>query len=101
MSDFTIQAFVLGFSFAGLICNSFEFLTGRPANFGLMFARGKALLLCLPLLLFSAPYILARNVFRAAGVYGLGRNALIGALVTSVLWSIMCGRVVMIVVTSA
>ncbi|MGV6871672.1 DUF6949 family protein [Pseudochelatococcus sp. B33] len=101
MSNFTLQAFVLGFSLAGLICNCFEFFTGRPANFGLMFARGVALLVCLPLLVFSAPYILARNAYRAFGVYGLGYSSLIVVFITSIIWSIMCGRVVLFLLTTA
>lgn len=94
MSYFTIQA-TLGFSFAALLCSVFEITTGRPANFGLMFARGSALLVCMPILLFSAPYILARNAYRALGVYGLGYNALILVLLTALIWSVMCGRVVL------
>lgn len=101
MSNFTLQALALGFSFAALICSSFEFLTGRPANFGLMFARGVALLICMPLLVFSAPYILARNAYRALGVYGLGYSSPIVALITAIIWSIMSGRIVLFLLTTS
>lgn len=101
MSNLTFQSLVLGFSLAGLVCSCFEFLTGRPANFGLMFARGRGLLICLPLLLFSAPYILARNAYRAFGVYGFRHAALVAVFVTVVIWSIMCGRIVLLLLTTA
>ncbi len=101
MTNFTLQALVLGFSFAGLICNCFEFLTGRPANFGLMFARGVALIVCLPLLVFCAPYILARNAYRAVGIYGLGYSSPLAVFVAAIIWSIMCGRVVLFVLTTS
>ena len=101
MSNFTFQALLLGFAFAGLSCSSFEYLTGRPANFGLMFARGAALTVCLPLLVFSAPYILVRNTYRALSVYQLRYSSIIIICVTAAIWSIMCGRVVMYLIGSA
>lgn len=95
MSNFTFQALLLGFAFAGLSCSSFEFFTGRPANFGLMFARGAALTICMPLLIFSAPYILIRNAYRAFSAYQLRYMSIIVICIMAGIWSIMCGRVVM------
>lgn len=95
MSNMTIHAFILGISFAGLICSCFEYLTGRPANFGLMFARGGALILCMPVLVFSAPYILLRNTYRGFRMLQISGSSLIFVCVTAVIWSIMCGRIVL------
>ncbi|MFT0892054.1 DUF6949 family protein [Pseudochelatococcus sp. G4_1912] len=101
MSNFTLQALVLGFSFAGLVCNSFEYLTGRPANFGLMFAKGVTLMVCMPLLVFSAPYILTRNAYRACAVYGPRHISVLLVCITAMIWSIMCGRVMMFFLMTA
>lgn len=72
-------------------------MTGRPANFGLMFARGMLLAFYFPLLVFSAPYILIRNAYRAFHNLQVRPSSLILVCITAVVWSIVCGRIVLLV----
>lgn len=91
----SVQYFALGISFSGLLCSSFEYLTGRPANFGLMFARGLAIFLFLPILFFSAPYILIRNSYRALRFTQFHAAPFLLVALGAVVWGIVCGRMVL------
>ena len=60
----SLAALGLGFAFAGLLVSAFELLTRRRAGFGLLEAGGPFALACVPLLVFSAPFIILRNTVR-------------------------------------
>jgi hypothetical protein len=90
-----IGALVLGFAFAGLLASAFEVFTNRRASFSLLQTGGLAALACVPLIVFSAPFIIVRNTI-------LGRRiehrpfvfVMIAAMIAS-LWSLASGRVVL------
>jgi hypothetical protein len=65
-----LQALVLGFAFAGLLASTFEFVTETRASFHLLERGGATALASVPVLVFSAPFIILRNTLRGAGSSG-------------------------------
>ncbi len=68
MSPDDIQSFLalaLGFAVAGMLTTGYQALTARPASFGVI-SRGPGLraFVAVPFLMFAAPFILMRNMWR-------------------------------------
>jgi uncharacterized membrane protein len=91
----SIQALVLGFALAGLIASAFELFTERRASFGLLQAGGVLALLSVPVLVFSAPFIILRNTIRGRSIEGRPIGFVMAATMIACAWSLLSGRVVL------
>ncbi len=90
-----LQALVLGFAFAGLLASAFELLTERRASFGLLQSGGVLALMSVPMLVFSAPFIILRNTIRGRSIEGRPIPFVMLATMIACGWSLMSGRVVL------
>jgi len=60
-----LQSLLLGFAFAGLLASAFELFTERRADFKLLQAGGLTAVASVPVVIFSAPFLILRST-----VYG-------------------------------
>jgi hypothetical protein len=90
-----LHALVLGFAFAGLLASAFELFTERRASFGLLQAGGVVAVASVPILVFSAPFIIVRNTIRGRAIEGRPIPFVMLATMVACLWSLMSGRVVL------
>ena len=91
----SLQALGLGFAFAGLLASAFELLTERPASFHLLEAGGLAALASLPVVVFSAPFIILRNTVRGRRFECRPMGFVMLATMIACAWSLVCGRLVL------
>ncbi len=91
----SLLALGLGFAFAGLLVSSFELFTKRRASFGLLEMGGPAALACVPMLVFSAPFIILRNTVRGRRFERRPVGFVFAATVIACFWSLMSGRLVL------
>jgi hypothetical protein len=89
------HALILGFVFAGLIASAFELFTERPASFSLLHGGGFLALASVPMLVFSAPFIILRNTFRARRSEGRPIGFVMLATMIAGTWSLCSGNVVL------
>ncbi len=87
----------LGYSFAGLCASGYRLYSTHAPSFrllevGPMAARFAAI----PLLMFSAPYIIMRNTLRGRSLEGRRAEIVMVATVIAGLWSLMSGTVVVL-----
>lgn len=90
-----LKMLALGFAFAGLLGSAFELFTAERASFRLLNRGGAAAMACLPVVIFSAPFIIVRNTIRGRRFEGRSVSAVTMAAVVAGLWSLMCGRVLL------
>jgi hypothetical protein len=91
----TFQSLALGFAFAGLLASAFELCTERRASFGLLHGGGLGAVACVPLVVFSAPFIILRNTVRGRRFERRRVGFVMAATIVACLWSLMSGRVVL------
>ena len=91
----SFQALGLGFALAGLLASAFELCTNRRASFGLLEKGGVVALAFVPILVFSAPFIILRNTVRGRRFERRPIGFVFAATVIAGFWSLMCGRVVL------
>jgi len=91
----TLQSLGLGFAFAGLLASAFELLTARRASFGLLQAGGAVALACVPLVVFSAPFIIVRNTILGRRLEDRPFGFVMLATAIACGWSLMSGRLVL------
>lgn len=91
----SLQALGLGFAFAGLLASSFELFTERRASFTLLQNGGVVALACVPLVVFSAPFIIIRNTILGRRFEHRPFGFVMLATVIACVWSLMCGRLVL------
>ncbi len=91
----SLAALGLGFAFAGLLVSAFELLTRRRAGFGLLEEGGPFALACVPLLVFSAPFIILRNTVRGRRFERRPMGFVFAATLIAWFWSLMSGRFVL------
>jgi hypothetical protein len=88
-----LGALAVGFAFAGLVASAFEMLVRRPLGLATLQTGDLAAAASVPVLVFSAPLVMIRNVVRR------GRRLTIPAVVAitalSGFWSMACGRLVL------
>ena len=89
------QALILGLAAAGALATGFEAMTSRRASFELLEVGGPRALASVPLIVFTAPFIILRNTVR--GRRFERRPVVFVALATVIagLWGLACGRVLM------
>jgi hypothetical protein len=90
-----LQALCLGFAFAGLLASGFELVTERKASFNLLQMGGVLALASVPVVVFSAPFIIIRNTVRGRRVEGRPFHFVMIATVIASVWSLLSGRLVL------
>lgn len=89
-----LSALVLGFAFAGVLASGFELLVRRPLSFGMLRVGGVLAVASVPVLVFSAPMIIIRNLVR--GPKGARPvPAVMLATMIACCWSLLSGRLVL------
>ncbi|HEY8567251.1 MAG TPA: hypothetical protein VIL65_17260 [Beijerinckiaceae bacterium] len=91
----SIEALVLGFAFAGFIASAFELFTARRASFHLLQAGGAVAVASVPMLVFSAPFIILRNTVRGRRFEHRPVSFVMLATMIACGWSLMSGRLVL------
>jgi hypothetical protein len=91
----SFAALGLGFAFAGLLASSFELFTQKRASFGLLETGGPFALACVPVLVFSAPFIILRNTLRGRRFERRPMGFVFAATLIACFWSLMSGRLVL------
>ena len=91
----SLQALVLGFAFAGFLASAFELLTERRASFNLLRTGGLFAVASVPVLVFSAPFIILRNTIHGRRLEHRPVGFVMLATIIACLWSLMSGRLVL------
>jgi hypothetical protein len=89
------QALGLGFAFAGLLASGFELVTERKASFHLLQGGGILALASVPVVVFSAPFIIVRNTVRGRRIEGRPFHFVMLATIIACFWSLLSGRLVL------
>ncbi len=90
-----LQSLFLGFAFAGLLASAFELFTERRADFTLLQTGGLAAIASVPVVVFSAPFLILRNTVRGRQNDGRPVSFLMLAGMTAGIWSLVSGRIVL------
>jgi hypothetical protein len=90
-----LQSLFIGFAFAGLLASAFELFTTRRADFRLLEAGGLSAVASVPVVVFSAPFLILRNTVRGRRIEGRPFAFVMLASMIASLWSIASGRVVL------
>ncbi len=91
----SLHALALGFAFAGLLASGFELMTERRASFHLLATGGVAALASVPVVVFSAPFIILRNTVRGRRFERRPVGFVFAATLIACFWSLMSGRFVL------
>jgi hypothetical protein len=88
----TLYALALGFSFAAMLGTGYQVATRRPASFRQL-RRGPQprRFAAVPFLVFTAPFIIMRNIIRARRCMGPRFGVVMTATIIAGLWSLMSG----------
>jgi hypothetical protein len=90
-----LQALCLGFAFAGLLASAFELFTEQRASFNLLQAGGVLALASVPVIVFSAPFIILRNTLRGRRLERRPFGFVMVATMIACGWSLLSGRLVL------
>lgn len=90
-----LQALGLGFAFAGLLASTFELFTAQRASFHLLQERGLVAWASVPVLAFSAPFIILRNTIRGRRFERRPFGFVMLATMIACGWSLLSGRLVL------
>ena len=85
----------LGFAFAGLIVSGFELVARRPLGFSLLRGGRVGALASIPVIVFSAPFLILRNTIRGRRIERRPIPFVMLATIIAGLWSLMSGRLVL------
>jgi hypothetical protein len=100
ISPETIDSFfalAIGFAVAGLCASGYRLFSRHVPSFRLLeVGPVPARFAAIPLLMFSAPYIIMRNTIRGRRIEGRRAEIVMVATVIAGLWSLMCGTVVVL-----
>lgn len=94
----SLLALVLGFGFAGLLASGFELFFEQRASFSLLQAGGLAALASVPLVVFTAPFLILRNTVRGRQIEHRPIQFVILASMIAAIWSLVSGHVVLDIV---
>ena len=89
----TLQTLCIGLALAGLLASAFEMVTARKASFRLLEAGGLAALVAVPIVAFSAPFIILRNTLRGRRLERRPIPFVMLATMIACGWSLLSGRV--------
>ena len=90
-----LKSLFIGFAFAGLLASAFELFTQRRAGFELLETGGVRAVASVPVVVFSAPFLILRNMMRGRQSDGRPLSFLMLAGLTAGIWSLVSGRVVL------
>jgi len=90
-----LQSLILGFAFAGLLASAFELFTAQRADFKLLQAGGLAAVASVPVVIFSAPFLILRNTVRGRRIEGRPFMFVMLASMIAAIWSMASGRLVL------
>lgn len=90
-----LQSLFIGFAFAGLLASAFELFTEQRADFRLLQAGGLTAVASVPVVIFSAPFLILRSMLHGRQSDGRPFSFLMLAGLTAGLWSLVSGRVVL------
>ena len=90
----SFQALALGLAFSGLLASSFELVTNRKASFRLLQGGTVGSLAAVPMLVFSAPFVILRNTMRGRRLQGRSAGFVMLATIIACLWGLMSGHLV-------
>ena len=100
ISPETIESFfalAIGFAVAGLCASGYRLFSRHFPSFRLLeVGPVPARFAAIPLLMFSAPYIIMRNTLRGRRIEGRRTEIVMVATVIAGLWSLMSGTVVVL-----
>jgi hypothetical protein len=87
----------IGFSLAGMLASGYQALVNRPPSFSLL-QQGTTprAFAAVPLLVFTAPFIIMRNTLRAASAAQYRFQFVLIATVLAGFWSLMSGTFVVL-----
>ena len=91
----------LGLAFAGLLASAFELFTTRRASFKLLQTGDMKALASVPVVVFSAPFIILRNTLRGSRIEGRPFGFVMAATIIACVWGMMCGRLMLDLVLRA
>jgi hypothetical protein len=91
----SLQALSLGFAFAGLLASGFELFTERKASFHLLQSGGVKAVASVPVVVFSAPFIIIRNTVQGRRLERRPFHFVMLATMIACAWSLMSGRLVL------
>lgn len=90
-----LQSLFLGFAFAGLLASAYELFTTRRADFQLLQTGGLSAVASVPVVVFSAPFLILRNTVRGRRIEGRPFLFVMLASMIAAVWSMASGRVVL------
>lgn len=97
----SLFSLAIGFGFAGLCASGFRLFSKHSPSFRLLeVGPVPARFAAIPLLMFSAPYIIMRNTIRGRRAEGRRTEIVMVATVIAGLWSLMSGTVVVLALQS-
>lgn len=91
----SLLALALGFAVAGLLVSTFELLTERKASFGLLQSGGLVAIASVPLVVFTAPFLILRNTVRGRQIEGRPIHFVVFAAMIAATWSLISGFVML------
>lgn len=93
----SLFALAMGFAIAGLCSSGYRLFSRHSPSFRLLeVGPVPARFAAIPLLMFSAPYIIMRNTIRGRRIEGRRADIVAVATVIAGLWSLMSGTVVVL-----
>lgn len=90
-----LKSLFVGFAFAGLLASAFELFTQRRAGFELLETGGVRAVASVPVVVFSAPFLIIRNTVIGRRLEGRPFFFVMAASMIASLWSLISGRVVL------
>ena len=90
-----LKSLILGFAFAGLLASAFELFTQKRAGFELLQGGGVGAVASVPVVVFSAPFLILRNTVRGRRIEGRPLVFVMLASLIAAVWSMASGRVVL------
>ncbi|AMJ60432.1 DUF6949 family protein [Bosea sp. PAMC 26642] len=90
-----LKSLAIGFAFAGLLASTFEMFSSKRADFRLLQGGGLGAVASVPVVVFSAPFLILRNTVRGRRIEGRPFVFVMLASMIAGLWSMASGRVVL------
>ena len=90
-----VLAILTGIAAAGVIATGFEALTARRASFTLLERGDASALASVPLIVFTAPFLILRNTLRGRRFERRPIPFVALATIIACLWGLACGRVLL------
>jgi hypothetical protein len=89
----SVRTLCIGLALSGLLASAFELIAARRASFTLLERGGLGAVAALPLLAFSAPFIILRNTVRGRRIEGRPFPFVMLATMIACGWGLISGRI--------